>query len=296
MAARTRSPRLSPQHIDMGERGIYHTGNRLNDLTGKEWVFSTRSVINKSFPPSFQLRLRSQHGGQKPPELCADLIRTFTKAGQRVLDPFMGVGGTLLGATLTNREAVGIEVTPRWIEIYNEVCQLEGLTPQRAICGDSRVVLPTLEPASFDLLLTDVPYWDMDRRRRSKGTFKRAGGVATERRQSKLGHFDADEEEESTTVGLSGLEEWRMLMAEVFDAAIPLLKPKAYLAVFIGDMYHSGRYHPLSQYLTTVLDGLGLTMKANLVWYDVSKKLNIYGYRYEFIPSMIHQNILIFRR
>jgi len=51
-------------------RGFYDLANQLNDLTGKEWVFSTKSVIPKGFPPSFQLKLRNKHGGQKPPELC----------------------------------------------------------------------------------------------------------------------------------------------------------------------------------------------------------------------------------
>ena len=295
LAAPGKQQGLSPHHIDMGERGIYHTGNRLNDLTGKEWVFSTRSVINKAFPPSFQFELRSRHGGQKPPELCADLIRTFTKAGQRVLDPFAGVGGTLLGATISDREAVGVELNQAWIDIYREVCLREGLPAQTVLCGDSRTVLPGLEPGSFDLLLTDVPYWDMDHRRRSSGTFKRAGGEASERRRSKLSPFDGEKQPQAST-GVSGMEAWLGLMEAVFAPAIPLLKPRAYLAVFIGDMYHSGRYHPLSAYLSGVLDKLGLTMKANLIWYDVSKKLNVYGYRYEFIPSMTHQSILVFRK
>ena len=73
-------------------RGFYHTENALNDLTGKEWVFATKSVIPKSFPPSFQQKLRNQHGGQKPPELCAELIEIFTKKREKVLDPFAGVG------------------------------------------------------------------------------------------------------------------------------------------------------------------------------------------------------------
>ncbi|HWI60322.1 MAG TPA: DNA methyltransferase [Symbiobacteriaceae bacterium] len=295
MAAPSKPPEnLAPHHIDMGERGIYHTGNRLNDLTGKEWVFSTRSVINKAYPPSFQFDLRSRHGGQKPPELCADLIRTFTKAGQNVLDPFAGVGGTLLGATLAGRRATGIELNPAWIEIYQEVCRREELDAQTILCGDSRTVLPELEECSFDLLLTDVPYWDMDRRRRSTGKFKRAGDTATERRRSKLSAFAADAPEAPTT-GLTGLEDWLALLGDVFTHARRLLKPRAYLAVFIGDMYHSGRYHPLSAYLMGLMGNLGYTMKANLIWYDVSKKLNVYGYRYEFIPSMTHQNVLVFR-
>jgi DNA modification methylase len=294
LAAPSKPQNLAPCHIDMGERGIYHTGNRLNDLTGKEWVFSTRSVINKAYPPSFQFELRSRHGGQKPPELCADLIRTFTKTGQHVLDPFAGVGGTLLGATLAGRQATGIELNPAWVDTYHEVCRREALAPQTVHCGDSRSILPTLEAGAYDLLLTDVPYWDMDRRRRSTGKFKRAGGEATERRRSKLTRFDQDAEAGPTS-GLAGLDDWMHLLDDVFGHARRLLKPRAYLAVFIGDMYHSGRYHPLSAYLMGLLDNLGYTMKANLIWYDVSKKLNVYGYRYEFIPSMVHQNILVFR-
>lgn len=294
MDAPVKGGELSPHHVDLGERGIYHTGNRLNDLTGKEWVFSTRSVINKAYPPSFALQLRSQHGGQKPPELCAELIRTFTKAGQRVLDPFAGVGGSLLGAAIADRKALGIELNPRWIGVYQEVCRLEGVEAQEVICGDSRTVLPSLESGSFDFVLTDVPYWDMDRRRRSTGKFKRAGGEASERRRSKLNTFSEEPVEEPST-GITGVEDWLTFMNEVFTEAQRLLRPKGYMAIFIGDMYHSGRYHPLSAYLMQMLDRQGLTLKANLVWYDVSKKLNVYGYRYEFIPSMVHQNILIFR-
>ncbi|HLO03011.1 MAG TPA: DNA methyltransferase [Symbiobacteriaceae bacterium] len=284
---------LRPVHIDLGERGIYHTGNRLNDLTGREWVYATRSVINRSYPPSYAFDLRSQHGGQKPPELCAELISTFTKTGQRVLDPFMGVGGTLLGASIARREAVGIDLQSRWVETYHEVCRREGVRPQEALVGDARAVLPSLPPESFDLLLTDVPYWDMDKRRRSTGKFKRAGGTATERRPSRLRPFDGAPE--TLASGIEGEAEWLELLTEVFSGALPLLRPGAYLAVFIGDMYHSGQYHPLSVQVMQLLQSLGLTMKANLIWYDVAKRLHVYGYKYEFIPSMLHQNILVFR-
>jgi hypothetical protein len=82
----------------------------------------------------------------------------------------------------------------------------------------------------------------------------------------------------------------------VFGAALGLLEPRAYLAVFIGDMYHGGRLHFLSAELAAALEALGLTLKANLIWYDVSKSLHVYGYQYEFIPSMIHQSILVFRK
>jgi len=74
-------------------------------------------------------------------------------------------------------------------------------------------------------------------------------------------------------------------------------KLDGYMAVFIGDMYADNRYFGLSGLLAERLSRIkGLVWKANLIWYDVSKKLHLYGYQYSYIPSMIHQNILVFRK
>jgi len=270
-------------------RGFYSESNRVNDLTGREWVFWTRSVITKPYPPDMQHSLRSRHGGQKPPALCADLIRTFTKEGGTVLDPFMGVGGVLLGATLTGRKATGVEIDPRWVEIYREVCSREGLERQETIVGDARDALTEMKGRSFDCIFTDVPYWKMDKAQRSRGTYKRVGESARPVRASKLSAFSVPEYASKT--------DWLSHMAEVFSLCAGLLKPKGYLLSFIGDMYRDNRYHCLSAELAEVITAVpGMVWKANIVWYDVSKKLHLYGYQYSYIPSMIHQNILVFRK
>lgn len=270
-------------------RGWYSEDNRVNDLTGREWVFWTRSVITKAYPPNLQHALRSEHGGQKPPDLCADLLRAFTKAGQTVLDPFMGVGGVLLGAASSGRSAVGIEINPRWVGIYRTVCEKEGIAPQEAIVGDACAELAKLGGRAFDCVLTDVPYWTMDTAGRSRGTYKRVGKAAVPARKSKLSPFG----EKPYPSKAAWLDE----MKEVFSRAAGLLKPKAYLLTFIGDMYRDGVYHCLSADLAGVLSTIdGLAWKANIIWYDVSKKLHLYGYQYAYIPSLIHQNILVFRK
>jgi hypothetical protein len=274
---------------DGRSRGYYSENNRVNDLTGREWVFWTRSVITKPYPPNLQHALRSRHGGQKPPDLCADLLRAFTKEGQSVLDPFMGVGGVLLGASLCGRTAVGVDLNPEWIGIYREVCAREGIAEQEAIEADARAALAGMAGRTFDCILTDVPYWKMDSAGRSRGTFKRVGEKARPVRASKLSRF--------TEHPFATKEEWLAAMGEVFGAAAALLKPSGYLLTFIGDMYRDNRYHCLSAELGARLAEIpGLLWKANLVWYDVSKKLHLYGYQYSYIPSLIHQNVLVFRR
>ncbi len=269
-------------------RGFYSEGNRVNDLTGREWVFWSRSVITKPYPPDLQHALRNAHGGQKPPRLCEDLIRAFSKEGQTVLDPFMGVGGVLLGASLCGRKAIGVEIDPQWIEVYREVCRREGIEAQRTVCGDAREALSSMS-GTVDLVLTDVPYWKMDKAPRSKGTFKRVGREAEPARKSKLSAFKGDP--------YASKEEWLSVMQAVFERASALLRPQGYLATFIGDMYRDNEYHCLSAELAAELRKIpGLTWKANIIWYDVSKKLHLYGYQYSYIPSLIHQNILVFRK
>ena len=62
-------------------------------------------------------------------------------------------------------------------------------------------------------------------------------------------------------------------------------------------MYRDSEYHCLSGELAMKLSEIdGITMKANLIWEDNSKSLHVFGYPAAFVPSMIHQNILIFRR
>lgn len=260
---------------------IYDERNTVNDLTGSEWKFSTKTVISKPYPINMQHKLRSEHGGQKPPDLCADIIKIFTKTGDLVLDPFMGVGGTLLGASLTQRRAIGIDINPRWIEIYKQVVELEQLEVQQTILGDSFKRLNAIENDSVDFILTDVPYWNID-------TLKKTRNKKI--KQSKLNDFENDTNEQSK-------EAWLKEMTKILKKASTKLKDGKYMAIFIGDMYRDKEYHFLSAELAMKLSKVeGLTMKSNIIWVDNSKSLHVFGYPRAYVPSMIHQNILIFRK
>ena len=312
---------LGPHQTFVPGRGIYDERNRVNDLTGREWKYATKSVIPEGYPPDVQHELRSEHGGQKPPRLCANLIERFSKVGDRVLDPFAGVGGTLLGASFCEhegtglREAIGFERTERWVEIYHTVLERENvdrsergeppLAEQSLHHVDCLDGIETLEADSISLLLTDVPYWDMDEREQTRNE------AAT--RPSSLGSFDG--EGANSAVGtdssegtdsptgtdsrdgtLQSKDDWLAEMGAAFDAFTHVLEPDSYVVVFIGDMYRGGSYEFLSADLARAIDdATTLTLKAALVWYDPSKDLHVYGYPYAFVPSMVHQHVLVFR-
>ena len=259
----------------------YDERNKLNDLTGAEWQFATKTVISKIYPSNLQHKLRSQHGGQKPPELCRDLIKIFSKAGQTVLDPLAGVGGTLIGAALCNRKAIGIELNQKWIDIYKEVCRLEKLEEFSVLCGDANEKLKEIESGSVDFLLTDVPYWIMDQLTHTRSD--------SAERKSNLSKFNDKD--------LQSKEDWLAEMKSIFENAQHTLKQNGYMAVFIGDMYRGKEYHFLAADLARTISEIpGYVLKSDIIWHDDSKMLHIYGYPFAYIPSLIHQHILIFRK
>jgi DNA modification methylase len=62
----------------------------------------------------------SRHPTEKPVELLRQLIEASSLFGETVLDPFMGVGSTLVAALLEGRHAIGIEIEERYCHLAAE--------------------------------------------------------------------------------------------------------------------------------------------------------------------------------
>jgi len=58
------------------------------------------------------------HPCQYPIELIERLVLSMTNEGNIVLDPFMGVGSTLLAAILHNRKAIGVDKEKEYFDIF----------------------------------------------------------------------------------------------------------------------------------------------------------------------------------
>jgi len=65
-------------------------------------------------------REKTEHPCQYPIELVERCILALTNENSWILDPYAGVGSTLLGAYKTNRNAVGIELYKKYIDIGTE--------------------------------------------------------------------------------------------------------------------------------------------------------------------------------
>ncbi len=57
------------------------------------------------------------HPAPYPEELAYRLVRMFSFVGDTVLDPFMGTGTTLLAASRTGRNGIGVEIEPKYVKM-----------------------------------------------------------------------------------------------------------------------------------------------------------------------------------
>ena len=277
---------------DWGERRIYDTRNRLNNLTGREWTYALRSVISTSYPTSgdqsFAHDLRRLHPSPKPPQLMAELVRFFTKTGGHVLDPFAGVGGTLLACSMESRTAVGIELSQVYAERYREVSDALKMKPQAMIVGDARDMrrYETVTRQPFDLILTDPPYGQMQARTKTGERKKRGQSGATPFTGSvkDLGNLD--------------YRPFLAALREVLTGALELLRPRGYMILFTKDLQPTPEHHnmlhaDIVQELAVVPN---LSFRGYRIWHDSSQNLYPFGYPFSFVANQVHQFILVFRK
>lgn len=266
-----------------------HPNNKLNALAGNEWLFFTKSVLRTSYGRGLGHDLRKQHGANKPPQLMQHIIEFFTKPGGTVLDPFCGVGGTLLGAALSGRKATGIELSPQWLDIYRQVCERESIEEQEALEGDCTKVLGDLAEQGrlFDHIATDPPYSIALEKTMCDGTYDI---------QHRRTDFESFGDHDADLRNLDSFDAFYDAIERAFALTFPVLRPGGYLAVIIRDSYQSGRYIPATYDIAARIERCGYVLKGIKVWYGTGARIRPYGYPNAYVPNIVHQNIVIFRK
>lgn len=137
----------------------------LNELSGAQWARYSKSV---EYYPDTRTDKQRLHGACFPKSLALQHIEIFTKQGDVVLDPFVGVGTTLEAAQELGRRGVGIELNPKFVKLARK-----GLgKSQQVICGDARQMLKHVGRESANLILTSPPYANLLKSVRGDFAFK----------------------------------------------------------------------------------------------------------------------------
>jgi len=275
----------------------YHLKNSLNHLSGGEWVYFTNSVLNTRYlttgKDSCAHHIRKIHTTPKPPLLMKDIIEFFTKEGELVLDYFMGVGGTLLGASMCNRKAAGIDLSHEYVAAYQEAAEFMNLEVQPTMVGDSLSILRNNSDVQkllcgkpISLILIDPPYGNMMSKVKTGADIDRYGSNATPFTDSiyDIGNMDT--------------EPFLEKLKDSVELALQYVKIKGHIVVFMKDLQpDKKKVNLLHADVVKKLNEIeNIQYKGLKIWADQTAKLFPYGYPFSFVANQIHQYILIFRK
>lgn len=268
--------------------------NQLNDLTAKEWIPETVSVWNQrglgAGHPDAQIE--RQHPAPFSFTDVGRLIRFFTKRGQTVLDPFVGVGSTLKACAIDGRNGIGIELNPTFAELSRtrltvEVRDMFSLvSDQKILEGDARKLVASIPAESVDFVVTSPPYWSILKKVDHK--------VRQERIEKGLARHYGDDPRDLGMI--EDFHEFLQVLGSILGDCVRTLKSGKYMAVIVSDFREKARYVMFHADLARVLEGYGLETRGLTVLYQRHKKIYPYGYPYSFVPNIHNQYILILQK
>ena len=269
------------------------TGENLNDLSEEQWAADQSPLVDTFYPTSGEHshahHIRKKHPSPKPPQLMKRFIEFFTKKDGWVLDPFVGVGGTLLGCSMAGRHGVGVDLSQDYLNLYRKASESLGLELQTVYQGDARRLDKIFngEDYLFDLVLTDPPYGNMLSRKRTGERKKRTGDDSPT-------PFTNDEGD----LGNMRHEQFYEALKSVIVQSMEFLKVKGYVLVFCKDLQPTAEHHNLihADVVNALVQIPNLRFRGYKIWYDKSLKLYPFGYPYAYVSNQLHQFILIFRK
>lgn len=287
----------SRQTVILPDGRKYQLNNTLNHLSGGEWTYFINSVINTAYKTSgkdsFAHKIRKIHPTPKPPQLMRDIIQFFTKEKELVFDYFMGVGGTLLGAGVCDRKAIGIDLNPVYIDAYKKAASEIGVPEYQCVegdcldvLGDSEKMVELLSGEEISLVLIDPPYGNMMSREKTGSDIKIYGNVATPFTNS------------NKDFGNLELDLFFERLKKSVEKVLPYVKKRGHIVVFIKDLQPNGKSTNLlhAEIINKLNEIPNLNYKGMKIWADQTTKLFPYGYPFSFVANQIHQYILIFRK
>lgn len=300
---------LKMLEMQISTQGNYSDRNNLNDLSGKHWLQHTKSwVIVDGHPRDINHEIKN-HPASFPPALAVHFIEFFTKQGQWVFDPFMGIGSTAEACFLTQRNAFGIELNPQYADfarnrIHAKIKEHDDAKKTEGIVFDKKKNLKVsikvgdaLNASQFwkesqipqmDLLLTSPPYWNMLKK-------TRGGVTSSQKRRIAEGLDEYYGDSEHDLGNIDDLQSYLATLTDYFASYKPMLKKGAYIIIILQNCRpKDGIMRPIAWDLANMLKKTYI-LRQEFIWCQDQKFMGIWGYPTTYVSNVHHHYCLVFQ-
>lgn len=255
--------------------------NHLNCLTPKEWMKSQLGVWQFNYE-SRDIRDKTKHPATYPIALAKKCIELFSHKGELVIDPFSGSGTTLLAARDTDRNAIGFDIHPDYINLTQERLNQDTLfsqSQQIAILDDARNISDYFDPESITCIVTSPPYANLLNRKRLNKS--RRGDLRKNEQYLKVEQYSQRAED----LGTLELEAYTEAMAEIFGGILPLVKKKGHCVINVPDMWWENKRVTIHVAVINALRSVGYELRNTIIWdrMNVVNNVGIFGWPSNYI-------------
>ncbi|OOR98722.1 DNA methyltransferase [Haemophilus paracuniculus] len=272
--------------------GVYDARNKLNDLTGKEWLKLTKSFW-------FSEKCAADKAAMKHPApfLIKDtekLISFFTKRGMTVLDPFCGSGTTIIAAHNLERKCIGFDLNETYKTLaINRLDDLNIIDNYKYLLGNSLDLSKHLEKESIDYIVTSPPYHNILKNKaqglrtdKSEKGFRNGGRIGA--------NYYSDKPED-----LGNCETYHDFLTklkELFTYLFQALKEGRYCTIVISDFTVDKKEINVQGDIVRIMQSIGFEFVGTTILLQDNKPLYPFGYPFAYKINHNHQNMISFRR
>lgn len=270
------------QLLDIGyEKTCDCPSNHINCLTAKEWIRSQVAIWDFSYEKR-DIRDKTIHPAVFPIGLPAKCIKLFTHEGELVLDPFCGIGTTLLAAQDLNRNAVGFDLKEEYINVAKDRLSQRRLfndTKQIAIKNDALNIRKYLRKETVTLAITSPPY-SMFLAKPKLNKSKR-GDLRNDKHYLDIQQYSQDPNDIGTLEPIT----FSKALAKIYKGILPQLKPKAHCVININDLWWENKRIPTHVYIIQELMKVGYDLRNVLIWdrRNLVNRVGIFGWPNNYI-------------
>jgi len=271
--------------------------NHINCLTAKEWIRG-QVAIWELYYEKRDIRDKDIHPAVFPIALPKKCIELFTHQGELVLDPFVGIGTTLLASRDMGRNAVGFDLSQGYIDFISKRLGQMQLdfgenTKQIAIRDDAINIPEYLAEKTVSLCVTSPPYANMLNHERLNKSLR------SDLRENK--HYKTVQQYSNNLrdLGTMRLKEYIVALAEIYKGILPLLKPRAHCVINVNDLWENNHRYPTHSYIIEAMEKVGYELRNIIIWdkRNLVNKVGIFGWPSNYITlSTTFEYILDFWR
>jgi DNA modification methylase len=266
--------------------------NHISCITAKEWVKSqviiqefpiTEDEIKEFYYESRDIRDKNVHPAVFPIALPAHFIKTLTHKGELVLDPFIGIGTTLIAAQDLGRNAVGFDLKKEYVEISKKRLAQKRIvddgTQQIAILDDAHNIPQYLEKNTVSLCITSPPYANMLAHQRLNKSIR--GNLRKNSQYLKVQQYSSDQRD----LGTMNHEQYGKALEEIYSGILPLMKTRAHCVINVNDVWENNKRIPTHIYVIEALEKAGFEFRNTFVWdkRNLVNRVGIFGWPSNFI-------------